>query len=423
MTMTLTIKATLAAIAVTAASFGFTSDASAITEITLKDGTVLKGDIVREGDQFVILLDSTGIQKFVMRRDISTLVRDAEDTPVAADNANATDTGPVTQRGKKEDVQIPAGATRIAFVSLHESVGSYFNTDALERSVDLLKALPEEERPEVLVLEIDSGGGALIEQHKIIAYIRDHVEPEFRTVAWIESAISAAAMTAWVVDEVYMMRKAPIGGCTGYYMTQSGAVAMEGAELEEELVWMERVSTWGKKEPLVMRAMQIYSTLSADINPDGSVTWYPNDQGEYMISPENEVLTLNAHEAKKFGIAQGIADTKDQLAQALGCVEWVEVGQDADEMMVEFRANVKEAELEMSTLFREMNIALQAMMGTPEVRNKKRHFGTAKNKYQQIQVWAKRKAPSLMTYGQFNQNFFDVYDERFEQWAEQLAGL
>ena len=34
-------------------------------------------------------------------------------------------------------------------------------------------------------------------------------------------------MTAWVVDELYMMRKAAIGGCTGYRMMPGGAEAME----------------------------------------------------------------------------------------------------------------------------------------------------------------------------------------------------
>ena len=418
------LKTTLVAATLGVASLGMTGNALAdTTKVTLNDGTVLQGEVVREGDAFLILKVMVGEvvkQEFIRKSDISSIIRDAPEAS-ATDEAVA-DTGPVVMKGEKDDAQaIPEGASKIAFVSLEEMVGPYFNTQALMRSMDILNNLPEEEQPDIVVLRVKSGGGALFELRQLVPYIRDQIETRYRTVAWIEDAISAAAMTAWVVDELYMMRKAAIGGCTGYRMMPGGAEAMEGPELEEVLMWMERVSTWGNKSPEVMRAMQVYATLSADIDENGKVTWHLNDSGEYMISPENEVLTMHSYEAEKFGVSKGTADTKDELARALGCVEWVEVGTDADELMAEFRENVKTAELELNVLFQQMNIALNAMNATPELRNKKRHLGRAQKLYDQMRSWAFKKAPSLRTYGQFSDQFFEYYDEVFEDLRQQLA--
>ena len=418
------LKTTLVAATLGVASLGMTGNALAdTTKVTLNDGTVLQGEVVREGDAFLILKVMVGEvvkQEFIRKSDISSIIRDAPEAS-ATDEAVA-DTGPVVMKGEKDDAQaIPEGASKIAFVSLEEMVGPYFNTQALMRSMDILNNLPEEEQPDIVVLRVKSGGGALFELRQLVPYIRDQIETRYRTVAWIEDAISAAAMTAWVVDELYMMRKAAIGGCTGYRMMPGGAEAMEGPELEEVLMWMERVSTWGNKSPEVMRAMQVYATLSADIDENGKVTWHLNDSGEYMISPENEVLTMHSYEAEKFGVSKGTADTKDELASALGCVEWVEVGTDADELMAEFRENVKTAELELNVLFQQMNIALNAMNATPELRNKKRHLGRAQKLYDQMRSWAFKKAPSLRTYGQFSDQFFEYYDEVFEDLRQQLA--
>lgn len=422
MSLPRSIASALAGLALVLGTFTITPQTLAETKITLTDGTELVGDIVREGDQFVIIATKVGEiteEKFLVRRDIASISRDIPEEEVA-EAMGVKDTGPV-MRGEKETADIPAGATRIAFITLKEEVGSFFNTDALERSVNILKEMPDETRPEILVIQIDSGGGALNEMQKIVRYIQDEVETEFRTVAWIEYAISAACMTSWVIDEVYIMRKAPIGGCTAFFTTPQGTVAVSGVELEQLLVQMEEVSRLGKKDPLVMRAMEIRTTLSADIEDDGTIIWYPNAAGEYLVSPSNEVLTLNSYEAVKFGICRAIADTKDQLAKELGCVEWVEVGQEADELMVEFRESVKSAQTDLMITYQEMQISLNAMNATPELRNKKRHFGRARQKYQKIRSTVHNRAPSLLTYGQFSTRFFEYWDEQMELYAEQLG--
>ena len=60
--------------------------------------------------------------------------------------------------------------------------------DQLERSIPML----EEEKVEIVVFRVNSGGGALSEIQKISDVIECKYKPKFRVVAWIESATACA---------------------------------------------------------------------------------------------------------------------------------------------------------------------------------------------------------------------------------------
>jgi membrane-bound ClpP family serine protease len=350
--------------------------------VHLKDGTVLEGTIKREVGGAIFLVINIGDlthEKIIPADDIKSIERD-----IAVPGEEQTAETPV----------IPAGATKIAFITLEEMVGPFFNAKAIEHSVGLLDELPEEQRPDIIVFQINSGGGALIEQHRIIEYLRDEVKPRYRAVAWIDSAISAAAMSAWVLDEIYMMKQGNIGACTGFRNLAGGTEAMEGVELERELMWMEQVSGWGKRDPYIMRAMQVYMTLSADIEEDGDVIWYDDDSGEYMVSPQDQILTFHSHDAVKFGVAEAVVDTKEELARALGCEEWVEVGFEADEYQQEFRENVGRAQVKLSELGNKLQLAVSAAQGAPSADERNRQVGVARRYLREMKGWINR-APSL----------------------------
>ncbi len=374
--------------------------------VHLKDGRVLEGRVEREIDGSIYFIMTIGTVENKMWFTSSEIERLERGVGVDEEEAD-----------EPEKKAIPEGATKIAFVSLEDTVGTHFNRDAIERSVEILKDLPEAEQPDIVVFRVNSGGGALFELNKIVPYIEEEVKPHFRTVAWIESAISAAAMSSWVIEETYMMKEGNIGACTGYMMTSSGAKAMEGVGLEEVLMWMEDVSKWGRKDPYVMRAMQVNMTLSCDIDADGNITWYDDDSGEYLVSPEEQILTFNSIDAVKFGVAEGIADTKQELAALMlgSDTEWVEVGREADEYQQEFRKNVTRAQTKIDELSKRMNLAINAAQSAPTPRERKRQAGSALNYLDQIAGWV-RKAPSLEVY-------MDLTPERLRGIERQIRDL
>lgn len=402
------LVATIAAFALFAGPLAVLSapaGALAADKVTTKSGQTYEGDIVRELDDGTLFLEiSIGEikqRKIIPASDIAAIERDAVSPDDLAEE-------------EEEARAIPEGATRVAFISLEEMVGPYFNKDAIERSVNILKEMPENEKPEIIVFVVDSGGGALYELELIIPYIKDEVRPYFRTVGWIRSAISAAAMTSWIFPEFYMMSEGNIGACTGYRTIGGKTQAMAGEELEEVLIWMERVSGWGGHPPEIMRAMQVYETLSADIDEDGDVTWYLDDSGEYLVSPENQILTFNSIQAKKFGLSRGTADTKEELADAMGLTEWVEVGHEADEYQREFRENVRIAETRTNELLAKMDIAINSATSSPNRDTAERFVGQARRYLRELRSLI-RRAPSLELYQGMTPEWFDNIDRQLRQ--------
>lgn len=372
--------------------------------IHLKDGRVLEGTISRElpsgAIYFEIEIGSLRSGEWYRPEQISKIVRGEA---VAGGSEEA-----------EEEAAIPDGATRIAFITLEEMVGPFFNKNAIEHSIEFLDELPDEEKPSIVVFQIDSGGGALIELREIVPYIHEHVKPEYRTVAWIRSAISAAAMTAWVIPEIYMMKEGNIGACTAFSTPGGKTKAMEGDGLEMLLMWMEQVSWWGQKDPYVMRAMQVYTTLSATQNADGSITWYLDDSGDTIVSPKKEILTFNSVDAVKWGVAQGVADTKEELAKQLGCAEWVEVGEKADEYQQEFRENVERAQVKIDELWKKLNMAVSFAQSAPNKKERDRNVGEARNYLRQMKGWVNR-APSLEFYMGLDRKFFREMDRQLRE--------
>src|SRR5690606_34230378 len=140
---------------------------------------------------------------------------------------------------------------RIAVISLGEGgdkdmVGLFMTAEALKRAIPLL----EKDNVTDVVFRIQSGGGALLEIQKLSDVIHNEFKPRFRVVAWIKSAISAAAMTAHCIEDIYFTSDGNYGACTGWY---GQLTAVKGRDLEEVLYMMEKISARGKHDPKIMR--------------------------------------------------------------------------------------------------------------------------------------------------------------------------
>lgn len=290
-------------------------------KVELTDGRVLQGTIIQEMEGYVWIRATVGgitSEMMLKPSEIKSVTRSADGG--AAEMAAAAKSEPTKK------ARVDSGATRAAIITLGEGgdkdmVGLYMTAASLERALPML----EEEKVEVVVLLINSGGGALLEIKRISDFIEFELKPRFRVVAWIESAISAAAMIAHTVEEIYFMPAANYGACTGY----SGALhAIKGRELEEVLYLMEQISDRGKHNRAIMRSMQIMDPLSATIDEHGDVHWANSLDGQHVVNPRGRVLTLTAHDAVKFRFARGIAATHHELAKLMGYNEIVWVGRE-----------------------------------------------------------------------------------------------
>lgn len=335
-----------ATLVVAVAMFAATGQALA-DKLHLKDGRVLEGKIVREGDTFIFFRLTVGnvtSDQMFQKEDISKIERDDQkkDDATKADKseeAKKSDESSKSEDATKSDDKKDetagkaskrtfSGATRVAILNfgppsdwqgeVDSMVGREIYAAAFRKVIPML----EKAKTDVVIIRVNSGGGALAELEKFHDVFTKEYKPRFRTVAWIESAISAAAMSPWVLEEYVFMPEGNMGACTGW---SGSLVAMKGWGLEQVKAMMEVASAEGKKDPRIMWAMQVQQPLSVDVSESGEVTWRQDENGQFLLNRTNEVFTINARDAVKFKFAKGIAATKEEVTKVLGLqeVEWV----------------------------------------------------------------------------------------------------
>lgn len=359
---------TLAIAVATMLAAVMTPNAIADDVVILKDGTEIKGDIVRELDGNVWLLEKIGtveIERFYAKSQIAELVRDAP-----------TSDEPVVDRDDRDDEPVSRpGVPRAAVISLEGMVGMQMTSDKLR---DLIPILEEElgtDGTGIVVFKINSGGGYGYEVQRLSDVIHNEYKPRFQVAAWIESAISAAAMTAHCIENIYFMPRGNYGACTGW---SGDLVAVKGRGLEEFLYQMEKISARGGYDYRIMRSMQISEPLRATIDErTGEVSWFNSkDAGERLVNPEGEILTFNSENAREFGFSKGTASNLDELTRLLGYTEIDWVGKEvpgriypvskAEAEMMRFREQASEDERRVGEYQTNYNLAIAAAQGADE---------------------------------------------------------
>lgn len=300
------------------------------------------------------------------------------DEPVVTSPATGKKDKAQDHRSKVTDKAIPRGAV----ITMGERndmnmVGVFLTAETLRRMMPML----EEEKVDVVVFRFYSGGGYGSEVMPMSDVVEEY-KKKFVSVAWIESAISAAAMTAHTFEDIYFTSQGNYGACTGFYGSLDRPVT--GRELEKALAEMEVISGRGKHDPKIMRAMQISSSdedvrtlqiapptgaLSANIDENGDVMWFQDStSGKYVINPSagRRILTFNSETAEKFKFSRGTADTLDELAKKMGFqeIEWVGEKDSrylypvckAEKFNLKFRANTMRDQEHFREYYRSFNM-------------------------------------------------------------------
>lgn len=422
-----------AAMAIVVAS-AFAPAANADDKIIMNDGRVFEGTIVREVNGYVFIQMGTGSlarQELLLMTDIKEILRDApavqaQDKPTRLAPA-ATIADKTTPAETKPVASTSGRATRAAIITLGEGgdkdmVGLFMTAHVLREIKPVLK----KENVDIVVFLVNSGGGALLEIQRLSDAIEEEYKgPDgFRTVAWIESAISAAAMTAHVIEEIYFMPEGNYGACTGW---SGQLVAMKGRDLEQVVFMMEKISARGGYDPNIMKAMQHFRyPLSCDITEDGDVLWWGNEEGENLLNPEGRILTFDSESALRYGFSRGTARTLEELEDVmqLGEVEWV--GEDvkgffypiskAEAINMRFRDKTFDDQERTNEYFVIYQAAIQLASGEEDRQRRGMFVGKARGQLNAI-ISMVRNNPNLALF------VMNMTDEQFEQWVAEQRQL
>jgi hypothetical protein len=353
-------RATLALLAILLIVVG-SSTALAEDVVKLKNGREYKGEIIRQTDDLitiVITIGSISQEITVWTGDVESVARDTDtDLEGVKDPDDKKETGkpdPKTtlkagSSGGGELIDFDATANKRVFViPLNGMVGTYFRKDKLEQAVDEARKY----KPDVIVLLINSGGGMLYELYRVHEYIVE-LRDEFRVVAWIESAISAAAMTAFNCREIYFMKQGHMGAAVAF--NPATMKAIEGRELEEWLDHGALMAETAGHDPLLARAMihpRYHVTGEREVLPNGHVRIELTNGGSgEVVCYGGEILTMTAPEAEKWGLSLGTADDTDELATFLNLDGWVEVGPEGRKIMDSWVKLLDKAEKDVPVLW------------------------------------------------------------------------
>lgn len=285
------------------------ADAEPTATLTLQDDRTVSGTIVRELDGYIWL--DLGLGEAV-------LYKPDEYKAIQREGGHASSGAVVLSKKtsyRDEPIEDRPGVIRAAVISLEETVGTHMTATPLEEAIEELEA----DQIDLLVLKVKSGGGMLIEIEKMSNVIHEEFKPRFKTVAWIESAISAAAMTSYTCEDIYFMTKGNFGSATGWFQNGGSIGLVEGRDLEEALYLMERIAERSGHNADLFRSMQILETpISYDRDPEtGEVSIYNDTSGEFVLNDGTDITSLNSEQAMHIGLAKGIADTTDELADLL----------------------------------------------------------------------------------------------------------
>lgn len=421
----LLIGATLAATLLLSTATGWASD-----KITLKSGDTHEGTVIKEMEGYIwfkFTLGGIEQTKMFTPGEIATLDRDTPAAAVAAaGDAPAADTKKPASAGRP-------GVPRAAVITMGngrddkqgDMVGMYMTAYALDEMLPMLEQELGDDGTGVVVLRFSSGGGALLEIQRLSDVIHEKYKRKFRTVAWIDSAISAAAMTAICLEEIYFTPQGNFGACTGY----SGRLnAIKDRGLVEVLYMMQKISARGGYDDKIMRSMQIQVPLSCTKLPNGKIDFYPDTtSGEILVNREKEILTFNAVSALEVGFSKGTAKDIDELTKLLGYSELDWVGEDvpgtlwpvskAEKWNNSYRRQVKIDEDNFQNYVASFNLNIGAAQAEQDRQSRGRFVNRARQALDKIKNMI-RNNPNFMLF-----NLGMETEEEYKEWLEKNEQL
>ncbi|MCK4274992.1 MAG: hypothetical protein KAX78_00655 [Phycisphaerae bacterium] len=201
-------------------------------------------------------------------------------------------------------------------IPIKGEIGLFVMADLLEECLKDAR----EVNPDVVVLEIDSGGGSIRETDKILDVLcRTN---DIRLVAYVKEAGSAAAIITLACKEIYAEPQAAIGAAVPIIVLPWRITEV----VEEKFLSFLRAKWRAVAERAGHQGILAEAMMDKDIelhitktNGKPSVA---EGTGATMLTRTGRILTLTAMEAVKCGLACDTVNGYEELGRKLGFAKW-----------------------------------------------------------------------------------------------------
>ncbi|MBN2491715.1 MAG: hypothetical protein JXQ29_12785, partial [Planctomycetes bacterium] len=186
---------------------------------------------------------------------------------------------------------------------------------------------------DLIIAPLDTPGGELGAAFKFGDFIFNKIRPRARIVFYITNhALSAGALIALAGHEIVMGPGGTIGDCQPILMGAEGII--EGPEKIQSPIratFRKYAAANGYPEALaesmVSKEIEVLELVMADervvyVRADDFEQWTDADKGEVaarkVVVKKDELLTMTAREAERYGFARAVVDSREELGRLLG---------------------------------------------------------------------------------------------------------
>lgn len=259
----------------------------------------------------------------------------AGEKPAAEKTPPATEATPAAEQVSAE--QAPAEKLPAALIPVSGEINDTLRSSVARRAAEAVR-----DGRRLLIFHITSNGGYVGAGLELSREIERLAAGGVRTLAFVDAkAYSAAAIAALSCQEIVMTPEASIGDCAPILVSPVGGLqTIEGTEREKmESAVRERMESLAQKNhyPVALaRAMVTMRLVVVEaVNAKTGEVRYVEEEELFRLGPDwekggtvdsaDELLTVGAEKAKKYGLAKHIVKRLDDLPDLYpiaGAIAW-----------------------------------------------------------------------------------------------------
>lgn len=359
--------------------------------VTLKDGTVIEGTVIKEdGGQVVIetIISNIKATKTFPRYKVrsieykpveevgggddqgkpedSTEKKDTTASKTTDDTTNDTTTPPTATADEDsddlntdtddpdlddsdldDDAPRRAGRRGVArtmfmVIPVEGIIGEQTTAQGLKNAL----AQAQRKRVKHIVFTIDSPGGYIYDAVEVLKVLKENDDAFVYHAYVVEGAISAASVYVAAADDIWVRPDARVGGAVSYSKDQTTGAAEVDAKMNS--IWAAEIAARAESKgypPELFRAM---AEPGAEVWVDQDNKVYPSrpsTQGAQQLDSSTTVFTMRAGQMVQLGMAREFSGEAKDMGEVLGIEDWSElraVGRRAMEAVAKERAQLTE---------------------------------------------------------------------------------
>jgi hypothetical protein len=282
------------------------------------------------------------------------------------------------RRGAHDDESLPT----FYIVPMKGQMGTDVNSEVYDEIIEDITAT----NPDYLVVEMDCrdsedwlhrdidlketglSSGEFLRDYQVLVR-KFHVDLEhIPQVLWVKDADGVSAVVALSWDKIYIAPEGRMGGMapmSAFVVMLDRDPNLRGKVEAYTMGWLRGMVEFGDVDLELVDAMVLPSKILSATWKGRDVDWTLNDLGEYVVDASTKrAAEFTAKMAEDFVLADGVAETMDDVALLMGVREYRIIDGEGDDIFEDYREGWRSAFERCKEWYREWQ-EIQALGGDP----------------------------------------------------------